>query len=219
MKLNETALLLIDLQKETKYDLLELDNVISNTKELISQCRKLEIPIIYTRHINRQDCVGLAYKDPLDKNGEPIFYNSNTDSIEIFDEIKPEQEDIVIDKHRWSGFYQTSLDLTLKSLNTKHLIIGGLVTDGCLMTSVFDAFANDYQVNLVKDICSTTNIGAHMSSILIMSNWVYGIEVYDTKELIKKLDGKNYKAWKWTEPDELKFDDNNIAEVFQQLNK
>ncbi|WP_394706925.1 cysteine hydrolase family protein [Marispirochaeta sp.] len=41
-----------------------------------------------------------------------------------------------MDKYRWSAFYQTSLELFLQSTGAKNIIIGGLVTDGCLMTSV-----------------------------------------------------------------------------------
>lgn len=213
----QTALLLIDLQKESKYDLINLENVISNCRELISHAREINIPIIYTRQINREDCIGLSYREPLDAQRQPVFYNSSTADIEVIDEIKPHANDIIIDKYRWSAFFETSLDLMLKSLEVKNLIIGGLVTDGCLMTTVFDAYFRNYQINLVKDICSTSSTGAHMSSILIMCNWVYGIEVLDTPEMINKLKGKDYKAWKWTKADELKFNAENLREVFSKL--
>ncbi len=213
----QTALLLIDLQKESKYDLINLENVISNCRKLISHAREINIPIIYTRQINRHDCIGLSYRELLDTQGEPVFYNSSTENIEIIDEIKPHANDIIIDKYRWSAFFETSLDLMLKSLEIKNLIIGGLVTDGCLMTTVFDAYFRDYQINLVRDICSTSNAGAHMSSILIMCNWIYGIEVLDTMEMINKMKGKNYKSWKWSRADELKFNENNLKDVFAKL--
>jgi len=125
----------------------------------------------------------------------------------------------VVDKHRWSAFYDTSLDLYLRNLGIEHVIIGGLVSDGCLMTSVFDAYFRDYQVNLVKDICATTNTGAHMSSMLIMSNWVYNLKVYDTQELIKKLNGEEHRVWEATEPDSLQFTPDNLKETFEKLSK
>lgn len=217
MNTDQTALLIIDLQKESGYGLINLDNVISNCKELIAHARKVNIPIIYTRQINRHDGIGLSFQEPLDKKGQPVFYNSSTENIEIMDGIKPEKNDIIIDKYRWSAFFETSLDLMLKGLKVKNLIIGGLVTDGCLMTTVFDAYFRNYKINLVKDICSTSNTGAHMSSILIMCNWVYGIEVLDTMEMINKMKGKDYKAWKWTRADELKFNEENLREVFSKL--
>ncbi|MTI81815.1 MAG: cysteine hydrolase [Firmicutes bacterium] len=218
MDLNKTALVLIDLQKEGNYGILGIDEVIKNTKKITECCRSLNIPVIYTRQINREDAVGLSYADPLNEHGEPVYYHSGTDAIEIFDDIKPLENDIVIDKYRWSAFYETSLDLILKSLNVKHLLIGGMVTDGCLMTSVFDAYFRDYQINLIKDICAATNTGAHMSSILIMCNWVYGMRVYDADELVKKLNGKEHHVWEWTEADQLKFSPENMKEIFAKLN-
>jgi nicotinamidase-related amidase len=137
--------------------------------------------------------------------------------MDIIDEIKPLPNEIVIDKHRWSGFYETSLDLILRSLNIKHLIMGGFVTDGCLMTSVFDAYARDYQVNLVKDISGATNEGSHKASILMMANWVYDIKIYDSAELVKQLNGEPYRVWESAAPDQMQFTPENMREVFSKL--
>ncbi len=218
MDLSKSALCLIDIQKESKFGIENLDSVIEKSQHLIEQCRQLGIPVIYTRHINRSDGIGLSFKEATDNNGKPIFYCNDTEAIEVVDEIAPKVEDVVIDKLRWSGFYETSLDIILKSLNVKHLMIGGLVTDGCLMTSVFDGFFKDYEINLIKDMCANTNEGAHMASILIMANWVYGIKIYDTTELIKKLRGKDHYVWESEEPDQLQFTPENMRNVFAKLN-
>ncbi|MBP1933177.1 cysteine hydrolase family protein [Ammoniphilus resinae] len=217
MDLKKTALILIDLQKESKYGIEGIEGIVSHAQALIRVCRELDVPIIYTRHINRKDCVGLSNGEPLDDQGAPIFYSSDSEDIEILDGIKPLQEDIVIDKYRWSSFHQTSLDLILRSKDIKHLLIGGLVTDGCLMTSIFDGYFRDYQINLVKDICGATNEGAHMASILIMANWIYDLKIFNTDELIKKLYGKEYRAWESTAPDQLQFTPENMRSVFQRL--
>ncbi|WP_202077814.1 cysteine hydrolase family protein [Caldalkalibacillus salinus] len=217
MDFSQSALVLIDIQKESKYGVEGLESIAGNAQALIEECRAKDIPVIYTRQINRQDGIGLSYGEPLDDAGAPVFYCTGTDSIEVIDDLKPAKEDIVIDKHRWSAFYQTSLDLMLQSLGVKHLIIGGLVTDGCLMTSVFDGYFRDYQVNLVHDISATTNSGAHMSSILIMANWVYGLKIYSADNLIKHLRGESYWAWESTGPDQLQFTPETMRDVFNQV--
>jgi biuret amidohydrolase len=219
MNINNSVLLLIDFQKELKYELVNLESVKANAGMLLKCCREKGVPVIYTRQVNRADGACLPFREPLDENGEPFYYHSGTKNIEIFDEICPAAGDVVIDKHRWSGFFETDMDSVLKNLNAKHLIIGGLVTDGCLMTTVFDAFFRDYQVHLVKDISTTTSIGAHMSSIMIMCNWVNGIEVYDTREMIRRMEGKPYKSWKWTGQDSFRFDEKNMARVFEKTDE
>lgn len=218
MDLKKTALVIIDMQNESQYGIEGLESAITKSKQVIATCRSLNIPIIYTRHINRSDRVGLSLGDPVNKEGKPIFYCTGTDAIEVIDDIGPKQDEVVIDKFRWSGFYETSLDLILKSLGVNHLLIGGFVTDGCLMTSVFDGYFRDYQINLIKDICAATNEGAQMAAILIMANWVYGIKIYDSIELIKQLNGENYHVWESTQPDELHFTPENMREVFAKLN-
>src|SRR5690625_1765938 len=168
MNIQEAVLILIDLQKESNFNLIQMEEVVDNSKKVIKVCRELDIPIIYTRQINRNDQIALSIGEPIRGDGLPFFYNSKEGNQEIFSEIAPQENDIVIDKYRWSAFHATSLDLVLRSLGAKHLIIGGVVTDGCVMTTVFDAYFNDYNVHLIKDMCATSNEGAHMASLMII---------------------------------------------------
>ncbi len=219
MDLNKTALVLIDVQKESSFGIEGVNEAVKNAKDLIEKCRSLNIPIIYTRHLNRADQVGLSNGEPLKEDDTPIYYSTNTENIDIIEEIAPHKEDIVLDKYRWSSFYETSLHTMLQGLGVKHVIIGGFVTDGCLMTTVFDGYFRNYQLNLVKDICGATNEGAHMASILIMANWVYDLNIYNSSELIKKLDNKEHHVWSSPCPDSLQFTPENMREVFKKLDK
>lgn len=216
--LKRTALLLVDLQNEEgTSDIVGMDTILQRTKALIHTCRTLDIPIIYTRHINRGDGIALANKEPVDENGSPIYYHSDSGSIAIPEMIKPEEQDIIIDKYRYSGFFESNLDMMLKGLGVKHLILGGVLTDVCVMATAMDAYYRDYQVNLVEDICGTTTAGAHMASVLMLANWVYDIHIFQSEQLQKKLRGENYHSWKSDKPDSLQFSPDNIREVFSKL--
>ncbi|OIK10176.1 isochorismatase [Bacillus sp. MUM 116] len=218
MDLKKTALLLIDLQKESgTSDVVGMSEIVQNAELLVRTCRERGIPIIYTRHIGRADGIGLANKEPVNKQGEPIYYHAEMENIEIIDEIKPRKNDIVVDKYRYSGFYESSLDLMLKSLGINHLIVGGVLTDCCVLATVLDAYYRDYQVNLVKDMCGTTTLGAHMSSILIMANWIYDLKVYDAKQITNQVNGKEFHVWESSGPDQLQFSPDNVREVFSKL--
>ncbi len=141
MTYENTALLLIDLQNEGgTSDVVGMDHILQNTATLIERCRQLEIPILYTRHINRADGIGLANREPVDAKGEPLYYHDRTASIEIADLVKPALGDIIIDKYRYSGFYESNLDLMLKGLGIRHLIVGGVLTDVCVLSTFMDAY-------------------------------------------------------------------------------
>ncbi|WP_153461703.1 MULTISPECIES: cysteine hydrolase family protein [Sediminibacillus] len=217
MSIEESALVLIDLQKEGNFGLERMDKAIRNTQEVIQACRENGIPIIYTRQINRADGIGLSRQEPLKEDGTPFFYASNTENIEIVEEVKPLETDIVIDKHRWSAFFDTNLDIILRSMGVKNLIVGGVVTDGCLLTSVFDAYFRDYNVHLVKDMCAASNEGAHMASLMIMANWVYNLKVYNTPKIIQQINGDGVNCWESNEVDSLQFTPENMRQQFAKL--
>ncbi|NIK11373.1 cysteine hydrolase family protein [Alkalibacillus almallahensis] len=214
---HKSALVLIDLQKESNFGLDDMNDVLENAKKMIPAFREADIPIIYTRQINREDTVGLSKGEPLNEDGTPYFYNAASDQIEIFDEIKPADDDVVIDKYRWSAFFDTSLDLMLKSLDVDHLYIGGVVTDGCLMTSVFDAYFRDYQINLIHDLCTASNEGAHQAAMLTMTNWVYNLNIFSTDELIKKLNGEEYNYFKADQVDQMQFTADTMEAKFKEI--
>ncbi len=218
MNNNNTALVLIDLQKESNFGLGQMDQVVRNAKRLIDGFREKDIPIIYTRQINRADGIGLSQGEPLNNDGTPYYYNTANESIEILDEIKPQDGDIIIDKYRWSAFHETSLDLTLRSLNVKNVVIGGVVTDGCLLTSVFDAYFKDYNIHLVKDICTASNEGSHMASLMMIANWVYTLKMYDTTNILQRINGEEYDAWESDTVDSLQYTPENMRDVFNKLN-
>lgn len=217
MNIKETALVLIDLQKESNFGLQHLDDVLAKTKDVIQACRAKDIPIIYTRQINRHDKIGLSKGEPICEDGTPFYYSTSKENHEIIETIAPKDGDLVIDKYRWSAFHETSLDLMLRSLGVKDIIVGGVVSDGCVMTTVFDAYFRDYNVHLVKDMCTTSNEGAHMASLMIMANWVYNLEVYDAKHLIKRLNGRQYSHWEFEKADALQFTPDNMQEIYQNL--
>src|SRR5690625_1977015 len=102
MNKQNTALVLIDLQKESNFGLEQMEEVVINTQRLLAGFREMGIPIIYTRQINRADGIGLSLDEPLNKDGTPYFYNAASESIDIIDDIKPQGDEIVIDKYRWS---------------------------------------------------------------------------------------------------------------------
>jgi ureidoacrylate peracid hydrolase len=82
----------------------------------------------------------------------------DTWNTDIVPELKPQTGDVVIYKTRFSGFYQTDLDMILKKLGTRHLIITGCTTSVCVDSTIRDAMFRDYQPVLLAD-CTGEPIG------------------------------------------------------------
>lgn len=216
-KNSEAALLLIDMQKESQYGIEGIDEAIAAAESVITACRTAGLQVVYTRHVNRGDAVGLSLGEVLDSTGVPVYYRAETDAVSIIDAIAPQPQDVVIDKHRWSGFYGTSLDLILRNIGARELFVGGFTTDCCVLTTVYDAYARDYRVSLVPDMCAATNVGSHQAAVLMMANWVYGIEILGAGELIKKVAGSPHRSWRATAPDQRRFTADTLEGSYESL--
>ena len=217
MRSEKVSLLLVDMQKESKYGIEGMREAVDAAATLIDTCRSHDITVIYTRHVSRADKRALINNDVLDADGSPVYYRSDTETHEVLDELSPQDRDVVIDKYRWSGFHETSLDLLLRTAGIDTLIIAGFVTDCCVLTTVYDAFARNYNIILVRDACASTSSGAHKSAVLNMANWVYGIEILDARQLVLKLAAKPYRSWTSTAPDQMSFASHRLDEAYAAL--
>lgn len=94
----------------------------------------------------------------------------NTD---IVDELAPENGDIVLYKHRYSGFYETDLDAELRRRGIQSLIFTGCTTSVCVESTLRDAMFRDYHCLLLED-CTAEPVGNdlprtnHDASLLVV---------------------------------------------------
>jgi len=122
--------------------------------------------------------VGQPNRAPDGREGRFLIRDSwNTD---IIDELRPETGDIVLYKTRFSGFYRTELDDTLRNLGIRTLIFTGCTTSVCVDSTIRDAMFRDYNCVLLTD-CTGEPIGSntvrsnHDASLLVIQTlfgWV-----------------------------------------------
>ena len=65
-------------------------------------------------------------------------------------ELAPEAGDVIIYKHRFSGFYETDLHGVLQSRSIKNLIFTGCTTSVCVESTIRDAMFRDYSCLLLE---------------------------------------------------------------------
>ncbi|KMM84399.1 Nicotinamidase-related amidase [Pseudomonas taetrolens] len=200
---NNNALLIIDMQQEDGFVLKNFEAVQANTAALLETARSQRIPVIYTRHVNQADGSDMPHGEPRDADGGPSGYRAGTRQVEIIEHLAPLPDECVIDKGRYSAFHRTDLDARLKTLRVDTLIISGVLTDVCVLSSVFDAFALGYRIRLVSDACTTTTLAGHYAALLIMANWVYALEILTTDQCQRALQGLAHLSLITEGPDEF----------------
>ncbi|MBW2107523.1 MAG: cysteine hydrolase [Deltaproteobacteria bacterium] len=69
---------------------------------------------------------------------------------QVVPELAPEQGDIVIEKRRYSGFFETTLDEVLTTHGIEEVEVVGVCTNICVMDTVGDLANRDYAVTVPK---------------------------------------------------------------------
>ena len=128
------------------------EELVPKLKKLLKACRLKKIQVIYTNEALRadgSDAGRLADIWPPIKEGKVLI--KGTKEVEVYGEIKPEEGDIVIEKHRYSAFHATDLDLILRNKGIDTLIICGVSSIIGVETTARDAFVRDYKVIFPSD--------------------------------------------------------------------
>ncbi|HUG13412.1 MAG TPA: isochorismatase family cysteine hydrolase [Thermomicrobiales bacterium] len=93
---------------------------------------------------------------------------------DILPAIAPEPGEIVIEKSRHSGFFDTDLDIRLEAHGITTLVFTGCTTSVCVESTLRDAFFRDYRCLLLED-CVAEPLGAgNHEATLRLVEFLYG---------------------------------------------
>ena len=70
-----------------------------------------------------------------------------------------------VPKRRYSAFFGTDLEILLKGLRVKTLILVGLLTDVCVHYTGADAHQHDYHIRVVRECVAGSSAAAHEASL------------------------------------------------------
>jgi ureidoacrylate peracid hydrolase len=203
--IKKTAVIVVDMQndfgaKGGAVDLAGIDisgirKAIAPIAKVLTSARHAGIKIVYLKMAFRPDLSDFGAPDspnrlkhlPLNvgksihapDGRESRILIRDTWNTDIVDELKPQADDFVIYKHRFSGFYQTDLDSTLKKLGSQHLIITGCTTSVCVESTVRDAMFRDYSCVLLEDCMSQPTPphglpGSNHDASLVLAAFTFG---------------------------------------------
>jgi nicotinamidase-related amidase len=88
--------------------------------------------------------------------------------VAIYDELKPQDGDLVVLKHTYSGFHNTPLDAVLRNLGVETVMICGTVTNYCCGATAREAFWHGYHVIVGSDICSSDDAEIHEAELKVL---------------------------------------------------
>jgi nicotinamidase-related amidase len=80
---------------------------------------------------------------------------------EIHPALRPERNDIVVEKHRVSAFFGTDLGLILRAKDIDALVLFGIATSGVVLSTLLEASDADYRLIVIKDCCADLDAELH----------------------------------------------------------
>ena len=206
----QTAVIVVDMQNDfcSKGGLFDRAGInisavlkaVNPTRKVLGAARETGIKVVYLKMGFRPDLsdlgqtestnrvrhlhfgVGQTCTAPDGRQGR--FLIRDTWNTDVIGELRPQPEDVVLYKHRFSGFYQTELDDILRRLGIKNLIFTGCTTSVCVDSTIRDAMFRDYRCVLLAD-CTGEPIGGefarsnHEASVLTIQTllgWVSDAE-------------------------------------------
>jgi nicotinamidase-related amidase len=105
---------------------------------------------------------------------------------EVLAELEPGAEDWVIDKMRLSAFFQSNLELVLRSLDAETILFAGVLTNQCVAATSKDASFRDFKPIVVAEATGTTLPHLHAPALEMMRvGWA---EVRSIDEAERELD-------------------------------
>jgi len=163
-----TCLLIIDMQK----DFVSTDGAFAKfNKEYVKLarkaipiiqkasdfCRNKGIPVFYTKQIHVPEAFSAGLHSIFGREMSALrnagirFCIRGTEGTEIIDELKPKEKDYIVEKNKPSAFYNTWLELWLRYLRIRTILVTGVNTGYCVAHTVMDAWARDLDTIVIED--------------------------------------------------------------------
>ena len=174
------AVLVIDMQNDMMNpegkiaqagnDIIGMRNILPRCSAFIERARNLAVPVVHIQTVTlpegRSDSPSwLRAKGAILDSSE--FCLEGTWGAQICNEVAPVSGEVVITKHRASAFHNTDLDLILRAMGIRTVVVIGEQTPGCVEATYRDAAYHDYYNVLVEDCVAAFDPEQHEASLLI----------------------------------------------------
>lgn len=152
-------------------------SVIEPIRRLLERARAAGVPVIYVGDAHLPSDPEIAIWGPHAMKG--------TKEAETIPELAPQSGDTVLEKRTYSAFYETGLDLLLRSLGVDTVVITGLHTNICCQHTAADAFTHGYRIVVPEDCVNAFTEEEHREGLAYLRR-VYGATITSSEELAQE---------------------------------
>ena len=161
----KTAVLVVDMLNEFckpggSMVLVGFESLLDPQRRILDAARASGAIVVYCNDSHRP---GLRRDREFLKRATHCI--EGTWGAQVIDELAPRDGDLLITKRRYSAFFNTDLDLTLRDMQIDTVVVIGVVTNICVRSTVHDAFFLGYGVIVPEDAVAATGPREQASSL------------------------------------------------------
>lgn len=176
------ALILVDMLNDFVTGALGCERartIVPSLAKLTNAARGHHIPVVYSNdsHLKEIDHELTLWGDHAIRG---------TKGAEVIPELTPQSVDYIVPKRRYSGFFQTDLQILLSELHVDTVIITGLHTHMCCRHTSADAYFLGYDVVVPKETTNSFTEEDYTSGLKYLKE-VYGATICSVDDLIAKF--------------------------------
>jgi len=163
------AIIVVDMLKDTFKEGSQLPitqearQILPNLQRLLKESRERGFPVVYA-------CDSFLKEDFMFKGKTKFYSLQGTKGAEVVDDLKPEGTDIVLPKRRFSAFFETDLDKTLRKQGIDTIVVTGITTEVCVLSTAMDGFCCDFYVILLENCSASHSKERHQACLNLYRN-------------------------------------------------
>ncbi|HET7263949.1 MAG TPA: isochorismatase family cysteine hydrolase [bacterium] len=163
----------------------QVDQVVPNLRTLIEAWRGKGLPVIFTRLVADDQHAGSLSRQA----GVTGFWTSPASpEAEFLPGVAPEHSDTLIDRTTVSAFAGTPLADRLRALETRSVVVAGVLAGGAVDLTAREAADLGYSVVVASDACAAETWTLHTLTTTMLVGAL--IRVRSVAAILEMLDGR-----------------------------
>lgn len=160
------AIVVVDMLKDAfqgknPSSINEYQSIVPKIKGLLGKARNFGIPIIFA-------CDSFLKDDFIFQGRSRQYCIRGTEGAEVIDELRPEKSDQILSKRRFSAFFKTDLDQTLRLFRVDTVAITGINTQVCVYATAMDSVCHDFYTIVLADCTASRHREVHQGAIEVL---------------------------------------------------
>ena len=118
--------------------------ILPHLQRLLNEGRKRGFPIVFA-------CDSFLEGDFIFRSRMKVHSLRGTRGAEVIDDLEPKSTDMILPKRRFSAFFKTDLDQTLRTLAVDTIVLAGMTTEVCVLMTAFEGLCQDFSVIILEN--------------------------------------------------------------------